>query len=137
MLAIVRNVYAVEPGLSSRLFVIEEKDVCRNACVGAEHAARQADDCMKVKICKKLFLKIVLCVVVSKEEAVWNDYSGASIFFKAVHDDGHEQIGGFAGAQVCREILLDVVLFASAVWWIHKNYIKGIFLSVVQKFIDK
>ena len=74
MLSVARNIDAEEPSLSSWFFIIEKENICCNTCVWAEYTARQTHNCMKVKICKELFLKIIFCIVVSKQESIWDNY---------------------------------------------------------------
>ena len=87
---------------------------------------------MQIELRKELFLDVDLGVVGAEEEAVRQDHRRASVLFQAIHDDGHEEFGRLGAGQVGGEMILDVGLFAAAVWRIHEHHVKGVVLRIVQ-----
>ena len=54
------------------------------------------------------------------------------MLLQAVHDQHHEQVGRLAGAQVRREMLLDLILLAATVRRIHQHHIKLVIIGIVK-----
>ena len=132
MLVAVRHVETIEPRLLRGARAVEEKNVRRDGRVGGEDASGHADDRMEVELRQQLTLEVDLRVVRPEEEAVRQDDGGAAVPLQAVHDDGHEQVGGFAGSQVRREVALHVGLLAAAVGGIHEDDVEAVVVGIVQ-----
>ena len=82
---------------------------------------RQADDRVQVELVEELLLDCRLCPLRSEHESVRHDDGGTPAFLQPVHDDGHEEVGGLAGAEIGREVHLHAVLLAAAVRRIHHD----------------
>lgn len=76
---------------------------------------------MQVELVEELLLDCRLCPLRSEHESVRHDDGGTPAFLQPVHDDGHEQVGGLAGAEIGREVHLHAVLLATAVRRVHHD----------------
>ena len=109
------HIQPVEPGLLGGTGAVKEQDVRGDGGVGGEDAAGHADDGMEVKLRQELFLDVDLGVVGAEQKAVRQDDRRAPAFFQAVHDDGHEKVGGLGAGEVGGKMILDLGFFAAAV----------------------
>ena len=126
------HVEAVEPGLGSWAGAVEEEDVGGDGGVGGEDAGGKADDGVEVEFGEEFLLDVDLGVVGAEEKAVGEDDGGAAAGLEAVHDDGHEEVGGLGAGEVGGEMALDVGLFAAAVGRIHEDDVEAVVVGVVE-----
>ena len=115
MLITLGHVQTVEPGFLRGAGTVEEENVRGDGGIGREDTAGHADDGMEIELREELLLDVELGVVGAEEEAVRKDHRGAAALLQAVHDDGHEEVGGLGAGQIRREVILDLGLFASAI----------------------
>ena len=132
MLVAVRHVQPIEPRLLRGARAVEEKDVRRDGRVGGEDASGHADDRVEVELRQQLTLEVDLRVVRPEEEAVRQDDGGAAVPFQAVHDDGHEEVGGFGACKIGGKMVLHIGLFAAAVGGIHEDDVETVVVGIVQ-----
>ncbi len=131
------HIETVDPCFGGGGGVVEEEDVGRNRGVGGEDAVWEADDGVEVELGEELSFDGDFGVVGAEEEAIGEDDGGASVLFEAVHDDGHEEVGGFAAGEVGGEVVFDLGFFVSAVGWIHEDDIKAVFLCIVEDVVGE
>ncbi len=137
MLVAVRHVETIEPRLLRGARAVEEENVRRDGRVGGEDAAGHADDRMEVELRQQLTLEVDLRVVRPEEEAVRQDDGGAAVPFQAVHDDGHEEVGGFGACEIGGKMVLHVGLFAAAVGGIHEDHVEAVVVGIVQNVFQQ
>ncbi len=113
------------------LLVVEEKDIGGDAGVGRKDGAGQTDDGVQVELAEQVFLDGQLCAVGAKEESVWDDDAAAAARLEPVHDEGDEEVGGFAAAVGAREVALHAGAGASAVGRVHPDDIYAVALLEV------
>lgn len=126
------HVETVEPGFFGWAGAVKEEDVGGDGGVRRKDAVGQADDGVEVKFGEELLLDGNFGVIGAEKEAVGQDDGAAAVLLEAVHDEYHEEVGGFAAAQVGREVLLDAVFFIAAVRWIHKDDVEAVGVGVVE-----
>ena len=68
---------------------------------------------MQVALLQQVFLEPGLDAL-AEQRAVGQHHGGAAAGFQQADDQGEEQVGGFAGAEVLREVGLDAVFFLAA-----------------------
>ena len=132
MLVSFRHVLPVEPCRFRGLRVVKEQDICRDAGIGGEYAARHPDDGVQVEFTQQFLFDADLRVVRSEQEAVRQDHRGPAVLFQPVHNHGHEQVRGLAARQVIREMVLDIRFFTAAVGGIHQDDVKLIVFCIIQ-----
>ena len=59
------------------------------------------------------------------------DGRAASVVFEQVHDQCHEEVGGFAGLVFAGEVALDAIFFHAAKGWVGKDEVDAVFGAVV------
>ena len=68
---------------------------------------------MEVALLHQMFLEPRLYAL-AEQRAVRQHHGGAAVLLQQPDDEGEEQVGGFLGAEVLREIRFDAVFLASA-----------------------
>ena len=132
----VGHVQAIKPSLFGAealdcvvgLFVVEEKDVGGNAGVGRKDGAWQTDDGVQVELAEQIFLESQFGAVGAKEESVGDDDAASAARFEPVHNEGDEEVGGFAASIGAREVALHAGAGASAVGRVHPDDIHAVAL---------
>ena len=126
------HVEAVKPSFFGWAGAVEEEDVGGDGGVGRKDAVRHADDGVEVELSEKFFLDGDFGVIGAEEEAVGQDDGAAAVLLETVHNESDEEIGGFAAAEIGREVLLDAVFFAAAVRRIHEDDVEAVGIGVVE-----
>ena len=73
----------------------------------------QPDDGVQVALLHQVFLEPGLDAL-AEQRAVGQHHGGAAAVLQQADDQGEEQVGGLAGAEVLREVALDAVLLRAA-----------------------
>ncbi len=87
---------------------------------------------MEVELAQEFFLDGDFGIIGAEEKAVGQDDGAAAVLLETVEDEGDEEIGGFAAAEIGREVLLDAVFLAAAVRWIHEDDVEAVGVGVVE-----
>lgn len=103
----------VEPDVLGRFAFFEEEEVGADAGVGFEDAVGEADDGVQVALSQKVLFQPRFDPF-AEEGTVGEDDGGAAVGLEEADDEGQEEVGRFAGAEVGGEVGLDAVLFAAA-----------------------
>ena len=105
------HVEPVEPRFLRGACTVEEQDVRGDGRVRRENAAGHPDHCVKIELGQKLSFDGCLGRFRIEQKTIRQDDGATSAGLQPVHDDGHEEVGGFAAREGRREMLLHLCFF--------------------------
>ena len=109
--------------------LLEEQQVGADRGVGLEHGVGQADDGVEVALLHQMFLEPRLDAL-AEQRAVRQHHGGAPARLQQADDQGEEQVGGLAGAEVVGKVVLDAVFLAPAERRIGEHDVDAVALRV-------